>query len=64
MEEMLEAFAQGLVLVFSAKTFSLMLVGIAVGFVVGILPGLGGPVTLALMLPFIFKMQAVEAFAF
>ena len=64
MEEMLEAFAQGLVLVFSAKTFGLMLVGIAVGFVVGILPGLGGPVTLALMLPFIFKMQAAEAFAF
>jgi TctA family transporter len=64
MAEMFEAFAQGLVLVFSLKTFSLMLVGIAVGFVVGILPGLGGPVTLALMLPFIFKMQAVEAFAF
>lgn len=64
MAEMLDAFVQGLVLVFSAKTFSLMLVGIAVGFVVGILPGLGGPVTLALMLPFIFKMQAVEAFAF
>lgn len=64
MGEMLEAFAQGLVLVFSAKTFGLMLVGIAVGFVVGILPGLGGPVTLALMLPFIFKMQAAEAFAF
>ena len=41
-----------------------MLVGIAIGFVVGILPGLGGPTTLALMLPFIFKMQAVEAFAF
>jgi len=41
-----------------------MLVGIALGFAVGILPGLGGPTTLALMLPFIFTMQAVEAFAF
>jgi TctA family transporter len=41
-----------------------MLVGIAIGFVVGILPGLGGPTTLALMLPFIFKMTPVEAFAF
>ncbi|HKY08169.1 MAG TPA: tripartite tricarboxylate transporter permease [Candidatus Binatia bacterium] len=41
-----------------------MLVGIAVGFAVGILPGLGGPVTLALMLPFVFKMDGVEAFVF
>lgn len=41
-----------------------MLTGIAVGFVVGILPGLGGPTTLALMLPFVFKMTPVEAFAF
>ena len=31
---------------------------------VGILPGLGGPVTLALMLPFIFPMTPVEAFSF
>jgi TctA family transporter len=41
-----------------------MLVGIAIGFAVGILPGLGGPTTLALMLPFVFKMSPVEAFAF
>ena len=41
-----------------------MIVGIAVGFVVGILPGLGGPTAMALMLPFVFKMNAVEAFAF
>jgi TctA family transporter len=39
-------------------------VGIALGFVVGILPGLGGPTTLAMMLPFIFTMKPVEAFAF
>jgi putative tricarboxylic transport membrane protein len=41
-----------------------MLIGVAIGFAVGILPGLGGPTTLALMLPFIFKMTPVEAFAF
>jgi putative tricarboxylic transport membrane protein len=64
MLEMLQAFADGLFLVFAWKTFSMMLIGIAIGFMVGILPGLGGPVTLALMLPFIFKMEAVEAFAF
>jgi TctA family transporter len=41
-----------------------MLIGIGLGFAVGILPGLGGPTTLALMLPFVFKMNPVEAFAF
>jgi putative tricarboxylic transport membrane protein len=50
--------------VFAWPTFGLMLVGIVIGFAVGILPGLGGPTTLALMLPFIFKMTPVEAFAF
>jgi TctA family transporter len=41
-----------------------MLLGVAIGFAVGILPGLGGPTTMALMLPFVFKMTPVEAFAF
>jgi TctA family transporter len=41
-----------------------MLLGIGVGFWVGLLPGLGGATTLALMLPFIYTMQPVEAFAF
>jgi TctA family transporter len=64
MVEMASAFLSGLSQVFAWPTFGLMLVGIVIGFMVGILPGLGGPTTLALMLPFIFKMQAVEAFAF
>ncbi len=58
------AFASGLYQVFVPGTLGLMLLGIALGFAVGILPGLGGPTTLALMLPFIFTMQPVEAFAF
>jgi putative tricarboxylic transport membrane protein len=41
-----------------------MLIGMLLGFVVGLLPGLGGPTTLALMLPFVFKMTPIEAFAF
>ncbi len=64
MLDMLPAFIGGLLQVFTWPTFSLMMVGIVIGFIVGILPGLGGPVTLALMLPLIFKMEAVEAFAF
>jgi TctA family transporter len=62
--EMFSALISGLMQVFNWSTFSLMMIGIAVGFVVGILPGLGGPTAMALMLPFIFKMSAVEAFAF
>ncbi len=61
---MLEAFIQGFVEVLRWHTFSLMLIGIVVGFWVGLLPGLGGSTTLALMLPFIYKMSPVEAFAF
>lgn len=62
--ELLTALISGLFQVFNWSTFSLMMIGIGVGFVVGILPGLGGPTAMALMLPFIFKMNAVEAFAF
>ena len=64
MLEMFSALFAGLIQVFNWSTFTLMIIGIAVGFVVGILPGLGGPTAMALMLPFIFKMSAVEAFAF
>src|SRR5687767_12430749 len=62
--ELAGAAASGLYQVFAPGVMGLMLVGIALGFAVGILPGLGGPTTLALMLPFIFTMQPVEAFAF
>ncbi len=63
MFELFSAFVSGLSQIFTWSTFTLMLVGIGVGFVVGILPGLGGPATIALMLPFIVKMTPVEAFA-
>ncbi len=61
---MLEAFISGLLQVFTWPTFPLMLIGVVIGFAVGILPGIGGLVTLALMLPFVFDMKPVEAFAF
>jgi putative tricarboxylic transport membrane protein len=62
--DMLNALVSGFLQCFNFSTFNLMLIGIAIGFVVGILPGLGGPTAMALMLPFVFKMSAVEAFAF
>jgi TctA family transporter len=64
MVDILDACLQGLIQLFTWKAFVLQLVGIAIGFLVGILPGIGGPVTLALMLPFIFQMTPVEAFSF
>ena len=61
---MFDAFIDGLFLVLQWKAFSLMLVGMGLGFCVGLLPGIGGAATLALMIPFIFKMSPAEAFAF
>ena len=61
---MLTDALDGLMQVFQPVPLMLMLLGVAIGFVVGILPGLGGAVTLALMLPFTYDMQPVEAFAF
>jgi TctA family transporter len=60
----LEALWEGLLLVLQWKAFGFMLLGVGLGFWVGLLPGLGGATTLALMLPFIYTMQPVEAFAF
>jgi putative tricarboxylic transport membrane protein len=61
---MFDALIEGLVLVLQWKAFSLMMIGMGLGFIVGLLPGIGGAATLAMMLPFIFKMSPAEAFAF
>ena len=41
---------------FHWKSLGMMFIGIAVGLVIGILPGLGGAVGMSLLLPFIFGM--------
>jgi putative tricarboxylic transport membrane protein len=69
MLEYLYAFNEGLIKVLplspqGTETFLFMMIGMAVGFAVGILPGLGGATTLALMLPFIYNMDPTTAFAF
>jgi TctA family transporter len=60
----IDALLEGLLLVLQWKAFAFMLLGIGIGFWVGLLPGLGGITTLALMLPFVYAMQPVEGFAF
>ena len=67
--EYLNAFNEGLIKVLplsaqGTETFLYMMLGMAIGFAVGILPGLGGATTLALMLPFIYNMDPITAFAF
>lgn len=61
---MIDALFSGFFQALAPSTFSLLLLGILIGFVVGILPGIGGVVTLALMLPFAFDMRPIDAFAF
>lgn len=62
----LDAAIEGLVQLFALKAFVLMFAGIVIGFVVGLLPGIGGVVTMVLMLPFVITldMTPIEAFAF
>jgi len=62
---MFDAFVSGLWQVLAWPAFGYLMIGIAVGFMVGLLPGLGGLATLALMLPFSYAIkQPVEAFCF
>jgi putative tricarboxylic transport membrane protein len=61
---MLGSFIDGLLIVLQWMPFVYMLIGSAIGFVVGILPGLGGAATLALMIPFIYKMTPRRPFLF
>jgi TctA family transporter len=62
---MLEAFVIGFWKVIAWPAFGYLLLGIGIGFFVGLLPGLGGLATLALMLPFSYTIKTpVEAFAF
>lgn len=58
------AFFSSLGQVVEPQALLLMAIGVVVGFIVGVLPGLGGAVTLALMLPFTYHMTPVQAFAF
>ena len=62
---MFDAFISGLWQVLAWPAFGYMLIGIFIGFWVGLLPGIGGLATLALMLPFSYTIkQPVDAFCF
>lgn len=60
---MLEASIQGLLHIFTVDSMIFMSLGIAFGLIIGFLPGLGGIVAMALLLPFTFGLAPTEAFA-
>jgi putative tricarboxylic transport membrane protein len=60
---MVEAALLGLVKVFAWPAIGYMLLGILIGLMVGILPGIGGLFSLAVLIPFTFKMDPASAFA-
>ena len=54
---MLEAIGAGLVSLATPQAIAFMLIGVVYGLVVGILPGLGGIVAIALLLPFTYGYE-------
>lgn len=60
---MIDGMLAGLVLALTWPALGYLLLGVFVGLWVGAVPGLGGAVGLALMLPFTFGMDPVPAFA-
>jgi TctA family transporter len=57
----LSALYDGFAVVLSWGNIGLMLVGILLGIVVGVLPGLGGPNGVAILLPLTFSMHPTSA---
>ncbi|MDR7386753.1 MAG: tripartite tricarboxylate transporter permease, partial [Armatimonadota bacterium] len=60
---MAEAALRALEVFASPDRLVLLLAGILAGIVVGLLPGMGGIVAVSLILPYVFRMDAVAAVA-
>ena len=60
---MLDVIGSALVNVLSGTHLAYMLLGVAVGLIVGILPGLGGIAGMSILLPFVYGMDTVSALA-
>ena len=54
---MFEAALDGLIGILSLESLAMMLLGVLIGSAVGFLPGIGGPTTLAIMIPFVMTMK-------
>ena len=60
---MLEILSESLSVLFTAERLAHLALGVLLGFVVGILPGLGGIVGFSILLPFIYGMDPAAALA-
>jgi putative tricarboxylic transport membrane protein len=60
---LLEQLGSALQQVVAPESLMMLLLGVAIGFVVGILPGLGGAVAIALLIPVTFGMHPIPAFS-
>ncbi len=60
----LESLGQGLALVADGGVLLLLLAAVPIGLVMGVLPGLSGLTTLALLLPFVYGMEPMAGLAF
>jgi len=60
---MIDGLIEGLLLTLAWPTIGYLFLGVFLGMWIGAIPGLGGAVGLALMLPFTFNMDPVPAFA-
>ena len=58
---MLDHLILGLSAALQPKQFLFMIVGTVIGLWVGVLPGLGGPVAMAILIPFTFSMDPLSA---
>src|SRR3712207_2392759 len=59
--EAFELLWHGFQVLLTFKTLSLMMIGITLGILVGVLPGLGGPNGVAILLPLTFTMDPTPA---
>lgn len=60
---MLEALGEAFSILFTTQHMTYMVLGVLLGLVVGIFPGLGGIVGLSLLIPFLYGMEPVSALA-
>ncbi len=61
---MLEAVAHGIAYVLNLHMLPWIFLGVIIGLVVGILPGLGGAATLAILLPIVYSLDPAFALTF
>ena len=60
----LQAAAAALTILLEPSRLLILAAGVLVGLTIGVIPGLGGIVGIALLIPFTFELDAYSAFAF